>query len=205
VKFALLLVSFGLALSAQTATTTPAPEVSYGLQKGSVGGTLSLGAAHMTGLQGLHAGGQGTVDIGLHKYVGVFMQAGWTPIRSDGSACSYGYCATARGSANLYDLGAGVEVVGSNRSRFVPYGRLGVAYTHGSESASITAGGYGYGGYYSYSYSTSAPAIVTGGGLKTYITHRLSLDTQLSLLRTVGQNGGGWVIAPTVGVSFQSK
>jgi len=208
----IIILFFATILSAQQAAVPPAGPVApavqpaadakpYGFHLGTVSGSIGVAGAHLTGNNGLHPGALGSLDVGLGKYVGVFMQGGWVPMRQSASACYYGYCASASVNSNLYTFGGGFEFVGTNRSRFVPYGKLGFAYAGGTESGTLSGGG----SYGSYSYATSAPAIITGGGVRAYITHKVGVDTQLALLRTVGSNGGGWVIAPTVGVFFQSR
>lgn len=186
------------ALSAQNDKT---PEKTpYGMKAGTVMGSAGFGGMHFSGSNGLHPAIVGGAEIGLHKYMAVFVDGGYSHAGNSASACVYSYCVSAGLSEHFYSVGGGLEVVGTNRSRFVPYGRIGAAYASVAQRARVSGlvGG-------SYGDTYSAPAVVAGGGLKTYITHRIGIDTKLTVLRTVGNNGGGTAIAPTVGVFFQTK
>jgi hypothetical protein len=81
----------------------------------------------------------------------------------------------------------GLEMIGTNHSRLVPYGKFGTGYAHSWASAA------GFGAL------AGDPAILFGDGLKTYITRHLGIDTQFTVDRTVGNNGGTWTEAITVG------
>jgi len=175
-------------------------QTSYGMKAGTVMGSAGFGGMHFSGSNGLHPAIVGGADIGIHKYMAVFVDGTWAHSGNSAGACVYGYCVSAGVSNHSYTVGGGFEVVGTNRSRFVPYGKIGAAYANTAQRvrvSGIVAGNYGQ--------TYSVPAVETGGGLRTYISHRIGIDTRLTALRTVGSRGGVTAIAPTVGVFFQSR
>ena len=191
-------------LLAQNAVQTPAKPATgdtYGFQLGTVGGTARFGVMHETGMNGIHPAIEGGFDIGLHKYLGLFGQGGWSHLSGNASACYGYYCASASAKVNYYELGGGLEVVGTNHSRVVPYGKFGAAYVGATAKGYVVSGGYSASG----SGYASAPAILFGGGVRAYINHHFGLDAGVTALRTVGNYGGSTILAPTVGVFFQSK
>jgi len=187
------------ALSAQNDKT--AEKTSYGMKAGTVMGSAGFGGMHFSGSSGLHPAIVGGADIGIHKYMAVFVDGGYSHAGNSASACVYGYCLSAGVSDHFYSVGGGFEVVGTNRSRFVPYGRIGAAYASIAEHARV--GGNLVAGHYNT--TGSAPAVLAGGGLRTYISRHIGIDAKVTMLRTVGNYGGGTAIAPTVGVFFQTK
>jgi hypothetical protein len=182
----------------QPAKTDAAP---YGFHAGTVGGSIEGGGMHETGAGGgLHPALKGGVEIGVHKYLAIFGEGGWSHASGNASSCYGYYCASASATLNYYQLGGGLEVVGTNHSRFVPYGKIGAAYVGAGARVNLSGVYSGSGSGYA-----SAPAAVAGGGLRAYINHHVGIDTQVSFLRTLGNYGGSTIIAPTVGVFFQSK
>jgi hypothetical protein len=172
----------------------------YGFHAGTVGGSIEGGGMHETGANRFYPALKGGVEIGVHKYLAVFGEGGWAHTSGSASSCYYGYCASASARLNYYELGGGLEVVGTNRSRFVPYGKFGAAYVGASAAVNVR----GVVGYRGTGYA-SAPAALAGGGLRAYINHHVGINTQVSFLRTLGNYGGSTIIVPTVGVFFQSK
>jgi hypothetical protein len=70
---------------------------------------------HETGWNGIHPAVEGGFDIGLHKYLGLFGQAGWSHLSGNASACYGYYCASASAKVNYYELGG--RGCGHHRSR----------------------------------------------------------------------------------------
>jgi hypothetical protein len=157
----------------------------YGLQTGTVGGFVDGGGLHASGGGGLYPALKTGMDIGITKYIGVFAEGGASRISESTVVCPY-RCAVISYRANLYEAGGGVEVVGTNHSHFVPYAKVGMAYTW-------VGGGSG------------DPAILAAGGLRSYITHHVGIDAQFTVVHVLSRYGDGTYIAPTVGVFFQSK
>lgn len=224
-KLAIIVLTFAGALLAQNAATynvdangdkIPAPVAGkqstvastsekkeaapYGFRLGTVSGAVEFGGMYMQGVRGIHPALLGRFEAGLHKYVGVFMEGGYSRAGDNGSVCVSYYCASYNVRSNFYSFGGGMEVIGSNRSRVVPYGKFGLAYAYGTDSADVSGVITG-----TIRDGAGAPAILTGGGVRTYITHNVGINTHVSVLRTVGNYGGAWIFAPTVGVFFQSK
>lgn len=200
---ALGIASGVLALYAQNAAVppvTPTTPVSqgedqpYGFELGTIGGSASFGAAHLGGLSGMHPAILGSFDVGLHKYLGIFADGGWS--HAGASACTYGACASV--GVHFYDVSGGLEIVGTNHSRIVPYAKVGFGYVDAQASAKVN-------GFTAGSGSAGAPAPRLGGGVRAYLNHHIAIDAQVTALRTVGNNGGATIIAPTVGVFFQSR
>jgi hypothetical protein len=201
-KFTVIVFMFAVCLSAQNAAQDKKEaSAPYGFQPGTISGSGGFGVMHSSNGTGLHPAVTGGVDIGFHKYLGVFGSGGWSHMSDSASACVYYSCASASGKVNYYQVGGGLEVVGTNRSRVVPYGKFGAAYVGASARVSVSGGPI----YVSGSGSASAPAVLVAGGVRTYINRHWGIDTQVTGLRTVGRNGGSTIVAPTVGVFFQSK
>lgn len=199
---ALGIASCALAVSLyaqQNAAVTPATPVTqenqlYGFQLGTIAGSASFGAAHIGSLNGMHPAILGSFDIGLHKYLGVFADGGWS--HAGASACGGFNCASV--GVHMYNVSGGLEVVGTNHSRIVPYARIGFGYVDARASASVN-------GFTAASAAAGAPAARFGGGVRAYLNHHIAVDAQLTALRTFSNGGGATIIAPTVGVFFQSK
>ena len=183
----LLLASFAFA----------ADNEGYGFQPGTVVGWGAGGGTFASGMTGFHPTIGAGLDIGFHKYLGIFVEGGYSRVMNENiTACAYGYCASANAKASMVQGGGGLEVVATNQSRFVPYGKIGMGYVRGIGSAS--SGGYSYGT------SAGAPAILGGGGFRAYLNGHFGIDIQVTGLRTVGNNGGGTTGVVTVGVFVQS-
>jgi hypothetical protein len=153
------------------------------------------------GLGSTHPTVGGWVSVGLHRYFGLFVQAGYSPLaNASGSYCAYGVCAGVSANANIIHVAAGLEAVGSNRSRVVPYGRVGWGYGRGAASTSVNILNQGWVGA---SISQGAPAIAFGGGIRTYLTEHFGLSGGLDAYRTVGNYGGNTFLMPVGGVFAQ--
>jgi hypothetical protein len=175
-----------------------ADDGAYGFQPGTVVGWGGGGGTYASGLTGIHPTVGGGIEVGFHRYLGIFGEGGYSRMLNESvSGCAYGYCASATAKASAIQVGGGLEVVGTNHSRFVPYGKIGMGYVRGYGSASSSG--------YSYSASAGAPAIVFGGGFRAYVNHHFGIDTQFTGLRTVGNYGGGTTGIGTVGICLQSK
>jgi hypothetical protein len=190
---------------AATKPVSSTEQEDYGFRSGTFAGSADFAAMHLSSISGINPGLEGGAEVGLHKYVGIWGTGGWSRLNRSASLCNIGACAAAVVHADYYHAGGGVEVVGSNHTRFVPYGRIGMAYWHASGSAAIgatngnlllLAAGWG---------TSSSPAILFGGGVKVYITHHFGIDGGVMAARTVGNNGGLTVVAPMGGIFFQSK
>lgn len=180
----LLAVSVGFAQS----------EVPYGFQLGSVAIGGNGGVTYTSALSGVHPNFNGEISVGLHKYLGLFGQGGYSPVAHE-TYCAYGYCADA--SAHITFFSGGLEVVGTNHSRIVPFGRIGFGYGLGVASASVAG--------FSASVSQGAPAISFGGGVRTYITKHFGFTAGVQAYRTVGNYGGNSFIMPVGGVFGQFR
>lgn len=185
--------------AAQTAQASDAAP--YGFQLGTISGFVNFAPAHITDLNGLHLGAEGGAEFGVHKYIGIFTQAGWTGLGASASSCYGVYCANAKVRADYADVGGGVEVIGTNHTRFVPYGKFGVGYMLARASASAAVPGYVY---YGASDSVNSPTLIYGGGLKVYVNHHFGVSGGFTSYTSLG-SVHGTAIAPTVGVFFQSK
>jgi hypothetical protein len=203
VKLAIIGLIFAAGLSAQSgAPSKPEDVAPYGFQPGTVAGFAGVGAMHASGSgTGIHPTLGGGIELGFHKYLGVFGEGAWSRMSDSASACVGYYCAYASGKVNYYQVGGGLEIVGTNRSRFVPYGKFGGALVGAAATVSVNDGRFSG----SASESASAPAILVAGGVRSYINRHWGIDAQVTGLRTVGGNGGSTIVAPTVGVFFQSK
>jgi len=182
-----------------------AQEESYGFNLGTVlmGATGSISyssALEDIGLGSVHPTVGGGVSVGLHKYFGLFAHGGDTPVASaSAKSCVYGVCANARASANIIHVVGGFEVIGTNRSRFVPFGRVGFGYGRGAVSGSVSTA---YGGV-SATVSQGTPDVAFGGGLRTYLTRHFGISAGWDAYRTVGNNGGNTFFMPVGGVFAQ--
>src|SRR5262245_4721048 len=96
---------------------------------------------HISTGSGLHPALLGGVSVGVHKYLGVFALGGNRRLGDSASGCMVVYCASASAKLNPYQLGGGLEVVASDRSRFVPYGRFGAAYAGANGSYRVSGVG----------------------------------------------------------------
>jgi len=191
-KFLVMLtIASSAVLSAQEAN---------GFKLGAVSGYAGAGAMYVSGIEGLHPGLASGLEVGVHKYLGIFGSLDWIQQNRHASSCYRG-CVSVSRKDNLYTLGAGLQVMASNRSRLVPYARVGMGYLHGTESVSI--GGGIVSGYASD--TSGAPALMAGGGLRTYLGRNFGLDVRVMGVRTIGYNGGGTAVTPSVGVFFQSR
>jgi hypothetical protein len=168
----MLKVSLGvLILFASSGFAQEAP--SYGLQSGSIGAFVTGGAEVSAGAHPTIAGG---VDVGLHKYVGLYGEVGYT--------LAY------NGQVGEFLGGGGLEVTANNRSRIVPFARVGMDY------ARVTV--FGLGG-------ANVPAVRYGGGFDAYLTRHFGIETQVTGLRTVGRLGGDNIGFVTFGLFYRTR
>jgi hypothetical protein len=64
-----------------------------------------------------------------------------------------------------------------------------------------TVSGYGV----TISASVNVPAVAFGGGFRVYANKHFGFVMDVSVLRTVGNYGGGWLVVPTAGLFAQSR
>lgn len=170
----------------------------YGFRPGTVSGYVDFAAPHVNSVGGLNPGFVGGAEFGLTKYVGFFGEGGYSHLSR--SACISEVCAAVVGS--YYRAGGGVEVVGTNHTRFVPYFRGGMAYSRVNAAAAVAVGNSFVAGWA----QANAPAVLLGGGVKVYLNHHVGIDGGFSVLRSLNSNVSNLTtVAPTVGVFFQSK
>jgi hypothetical protein len=139
----------------------------------------SIGASVAGGVSifaGAHPTVGGGVDIGLSRYFGLYGEGTYT--------LAY------RAQVGAFFGGGGVQIAFPNQSRVVPFARFGMDY------GQITV--FGYGG-------ASIPALRFGGGFDTYVARNFGIETQMEVLHTVGNYGGGNAGAVTFGVFYRSK
>jgi hypothetical protein len=98
---------------------------------------------------------------------------------------------------SLTDFSGGLELVGTNHSRIVPFAKIGMGYGRGSGSVAVSG--------FSVSASTGSAAIAFGGGIRAYISHHFGVAADVTALHFVGNEGGGTTMVSTVGVFVQSK
>ena len=139
----------------------------------------------------------GGFEVGLHRYFGVFWDGTYTRLVNDGVAvCTNVACISGDVKASAIVFSGGLEVVGTNRSRVVPYAKVGMGY--GREWASIFGVGF-------FGDSIRAPAIAFGGSVHIYITQHFGIESQVLGYRFFHNGGGSTAIIPTFGVFAQSK
>jgi hypothetical protein len=202
-KLTLIVLSFAAILSAQNVVPPAGGEEpsSYGFQRGTVLGFASGGGMHASGPSGFNPAAGAGLEVGLHKYFGLFVDGGWSRASAGYASCLYGgWCQAEAVKANFYNAAAGFEVMGTNHSRFVPYAKIGAGYLDGVGTS------YSISGPYSLTASDSTGSLVArfGGGLRTYLTHHVGIDIQVNALQRLG-SGGGTMVGPTVGLFFQTK
>lgn len=167
----------------------------YGVQAGSVIGEGGGGLAFGSGI-GAEPHVEGGVTVGLHRYFGLFAQGGYSRLASGSISCSPGFCLV-NAKADLKYFAGGIEAVASNRSRTVPYGKAGYAYTKGG--ASVTSGNFGV------STSIGVPALEFGGGIRFYLGRKFGVYGDVTAQHFVGPYGGNTIGATTFGFFAQSK
>ena len=165
----------------------------YGFQLGSVVAAGGGGFLYTKGVSGIHPSFGGDVSVGVAKYLGIFGHGNYSLIARD-TYCSQG-CIS--GSVNELQFLGGFEAVGSNHSRVVPFGRVGGGLVRGIGTVS----GYGV----TISASVNVPAVAFGGGFRVYANKHFGFVMDVSVLRTVGNYGGGWLVVPTAGLFAQSR
>ena len=175
---------------------TPGPYATglYGFRLGSVAADGGGGFTYSSGLSGLHPNFGGGLSVGVNKYLGIFGQGGYSPL-AQGTYCDGAGCAGA--SAHLTYVAGGVELIATNRSRVVPYARVGAGYGRGVVSFS--------GSSLNVDVSQGSPALDFGGGIRAYVTRHFGISAGAQVLHFVGSSGGGTVVMPTAGVFAQSK
>src|ERR1022692_3977233 len=175
---------------------TPGPYATglYGFRLGSVAADGGGGFTYSSGLSGLHPNFGGGLSVGVNKYLGIFGQGGYSPL-AQGTYCDGTGCAGA--SAHLTYVAGGVELIATNRSRVVPYARVGAGYGRGVVSFS--------GSSLNVDVSQGSPALDFGGGIRAYVTRHFGISAGAQVLHFVGSSGGGTVVMPTAGVFAQSK
>ena len=181
-------VLFILSISAFAGDSGP-----YGIQLGSVIGFGGAGLGYDSGRAGIHPGFGGGVEVGLHRYFGLFGDVDYLSRFNDAVYTCYQGCIYGSVKSNLVDAAGGLEVVGNNHSRFVPYAKIGMGYGRATGSA------------FGYSASAGAPAIAFGVGLHAYVRRHFGIEAQVLTLHYVGSNGGGTTAVSTFGVFLQSK
>ena len=146
---------------------------SYGLERGSIGANFSGG---MQINQGAHPALTGGIDIGLAKYVGLYAEGT--------GVLAY--------HANVGEFfgGGGVMFTANNKSRIVPFAKVGMDY---GRIEVFHLGG------------ANVPAIRYGGGFDAYITRKFGIETQVAGIRTVGNLGGDNAGFVTFGVFYRSR
>jgi hypothetical protein len=162
-----------LILTALFAVSGFAAEGSYGLERGSVGAFVGGGVWIS---QGTHPAIGGGMDFGLHKYVGLYGEAG--------EGLAYG----ARMGAFMTN--GGVMVTGNNRSRIIPFARVGMGYER------TTAFGYGV--------HLNRALVSYAGGFDAYITKHFGMETQIRGGTTLGYYGSSGATIG-FGVFYRSK
>jgi hypothetical protein len=166
----------------------------YGSQLGTVVGFGGAGLTYSSGMTGVHPGFGGGFEIGLHRYLGVFGEGGYNRMLNEKvTGCYLASCLSVNAKASLVHAAGGIEVIGSNHSRVVPFGKFGMGYGHASGSVM------GFGA------SNGAPAIAFGGGVRAYINTHFGFQAQVLGLHYVGNHGGGTTGVSTFGVFAQSK
>lgn len=144
----------------------------YGFRRGAVAVAFAAGTSWRRGF-GVGADVAGGFGVGLHRYVAAF-----------------GFGTYSGFSAGHVSFGAGgLEVVGTNRSRVVPYANLGAAYT------SVSYG----------PFSWSAPGVAFGGGVRVYVRHSAGFTSGLMAVRVLGNSGGYTTFVPVFGFFGQSR
>jgi hypothetical protein len=83
-----------------------------------------------------------------------------------------------------------VEVTGNNKSRIVPFARVGMDYGR------LTV--FHWGGM-------NIPALHLGGGFEAYVTKHFGVETQVSVLHTLGNYGGDNAGFVTFGLFYRTK
>jgi len=154
----------------------------FGYQPGTVLGFIGLGGGG--GASGIHPASMLGIEVGLTRYVGIFGEGGYT--------CAYN-CSFSTSTGGALQFEAGVKMVATNNSRFVPFAKLGFGAVRGFGRS---------GGYYAF--SNSVPAAVLGAGLRIYVNPHFGFETQITGLRTVGNYGGSTSGVGTFGIFLQS-
>jgi hypothetical protein len=176
-----------LALSFNVFAADEKPSAPYGSALGTVMGFGGAGFMHdSSGFKGIHPSFGGGADIGLHRYLGIFVETGYSRMLS-------GTLLGSSVSAGILHVAGGLEVTGTNHSRFVPFGKVGMGYGHAS------------GGVPGITVSVNAPAVAFGGGVRAYVNHHFGIETQVLAMRTFKNGSGATLIVPTFGVFLQSK
>lgn len=164
----------------------------YGFQLGSLAAEGTGGATLVSGLSSVYPGFGGGLSVGLHRYLGIFGQGGYSQLLH-GTYCD-NFCTA---SAHLTYFAGGLELVATNRSRIVPYARFGAGYGRGvvSVSADNTT----------LDVSQGSVAVAFGGGVRAYIGRHFGITAGVQILHFVGSAGGNTVYMPTAGLFAQSK
>lgn len=169
----------------------------HGLQLGSVTAFGGAGFSYSSGLSGVHPNFGGGVSVGLHRYFGVFAEGGYSRMGNVNDATCSPACVYTDVKLSFTDFAGGLEVVGTNRSRIVPFAQVGVGYGRGTGSVAFSG--------FSLSASTGTTAIAFGGGIRAYLSHHVGISVDVMGLRLVGNEGGGTVGVSRLGVFVQSK
>lgn len=146
---------------------------SYGLQKGSFGANFGGGMQINAGAHPMVTGG---IDIGLAKYVGLYAEGT--------GVLAY------KGNVGEFFGGGGLMVTANNRSRIVPFARIGADYGRLQL--------FGWGG-------ANVPLLKASGGFDAYITRHFGIETQVGMMHSLGRVGGHNLGAVTFGVFYRSK
>ena len=91
----------------------------------------------------------------------------------------------------------GAEVVTTNRSRFVPYAKIGMGYGRATGSATVDG--------FNANASSGSAAVVFGGGVRVYLYRHFGLVGDVLGFHFVGDHGGGTTVFSTIGIFVQSK
>jgi len=168
-----------------------------GIQPGSVIGFVGAGPGYDSSSSGIHPSFGGGLAIGLTQHFGLFAESDYTMIPTPSPSTSYilgilPVCFCGGNRPDLVNIAAGLELVGSNHSHFVPYAKIGPGFGHADHGFSDYVG-------------TSAAAIAFGGGLRVYIKKNFGIQAQALAQHYIGGSGGGTTMLPTFGVFLQSR
>ena len=176
-------VSTLLALIVLSTSAFAADKETFGYQPGTVLGFIGLGGGG--GASGIHPASMLGIEVGVSRYVGMFGEGGYT--------CAFNCSSTGSVTGGALQFEAGVKLVATNNSRFVPFAKLGFGAMRGFGRSE---------GYYAF--SNSIPAAVLGAGLRIYVNPHFGIETQITGLRTVGNNGSSTSGVGTFGIFLQS-